>query len=200
MLEGNVGHTNTFIMKKQFKRALSALVLFIACLTGSYAQTENSQKVDFSHWGVHYTADFDYIDQGTYGASVHSLKNNKIGFSVNILSTNLYIVDFNSTAFSFKGGPNYSYTLSDDVCFYIPLQLNVLNQSYPTYKYVSTGGYSSIEEGETEEKWYWGFDLTPTLAFKFGRVILSAGMQFRWLNGASKIGTAGMISIGRTIF
>ena len=65
--------------------------------------------------------------------------------------------------------------------------------NYPEYK------YDSYNKKEIKKEFNWGLDLTPSLALKLDKLVLSAGIQFNWMEGASKIGTAGMIGIGYTL-
>ena len=193
------------IMKKQFKRALSALVLFVACLSSGYAQEnllidsscrseageENvSQSEVLGILGLHYAADLDYIDQGMYGYGFNVLKNKHIGVSFSI-NSDMGLVDSDYSSYLVKIGPNYSYAISDKLWFFAPLCVDLVWSNYPEYK--------SYNKKEIKKEFNWGLDLTPALAFKLGKLVLSAGIQFNWMEGASKIGTAGMIGIGYTL-
>lgn len=187
-------------MKKQFKLALSALVLFVACLSSGYAQenalispTGDASKQSVSQgevllfWDIQYTADLDYIDQGMYGFSMNRLENKRIGISVSA-KVNYGLVDSDYASSLIKIGPNYSYALTDKLWFYAPLCANLIISNYPSY--------DKYGNEELEMDVNWGVDLTPSLAFKFSELILSVGMQLSWTKGANEIGTAGMIGVG----
>lgn len=188
------------IMKKQFKRALSALVLFVACLSSGYAQENafisptsdaSEQSVSQSEvllfWDLQYTADPDYIDQGMYGFGINRLENKRIGISFSA-KANYGLIDSDYASSLVKIGPNYSYALSDKLWLYVPLCANLIISNYPSY--------NKYGNEELEMDVNWGLDLTPSLALKFGEFIFSVGMQLSWTKGVSEIGTAGTIGIG----
>ncbi len=165
---------------------LALTVLFSISSTG-YSQNEYSKEIDlstFSSWGLQYAADLDYIDEGFYGYYFNDLGLfNEWGFSFSA-NTNVGIVDYDYSSYVVKFGPNYAYALSDKACLYMPLLVDLMWSSYRN------------SENKRKEKFHWGLELVPSIGFKLGKTVLSAGMFLSWGEGSSEIGTGAVISIG----
>lgn len=139
---------------------LSAVVLLVMLVFAGYAQEAEhaaSSEVDkssFSHYGIHYSADFESLDKGFYGFSGHSF-GKYVGVSLSLLNFNYGLVDSDYTSYLAKIGPNYSCAFSEHVCFYVPLFFDMMWSSYPTMKHVEADtffGHASFDKKELKRK------------------------------------------------
>ncbi len=205
--QGVAGQTNTVIMKQTLKRMLSAVVLLVMLVFAGYAQeaapaaSSEVDKSSFSHYGIHYSADFESLDKGFYGISGHSF-GKYVGVSLSLLNFNYGLVDSDYASYLSKIGPNYSYAFSKHVCFFVPLYLDLMWSSYPTMKHVEADtmfGHVSYDKKESKRKFHWGFELVPSFAFNAGKVVFTVGVSFNWIHKSDEIGTGGVVGIGLKI-
>lgn len=126
-------------------------------------------------------------ERGFYGWNVDAFRNKKLGFSAGMLM-NHGIMDWEWASMLIRFGTNYSYFLSKNVTIYAPLRAVVVNSNYQDFEDIKHDSYS--------DKWDWGADLTPTLAFRLGRIQIGAGVNFLWMKDADKIETNFEASIG----
>ncbi len=199
----------TFIMKTTLKRAFSLIAVLVLLVSTSYAQeaapatSSEIDKSSFSHYGIHYSADFESLDAGFYGFSGHTFGTfgKHIGVSLS-LNFDFGLVDSDYTSCLGKFGPNYSYAFSEHVCFYVPLFFDMMYSSNPTMKHVEADthfGHASFDKKELKRKFHWGFELAPSFAFKAGKVIFTAGITLNWMHKADEISTGGIVGIGLEI-
>lgn len=182
-------------------------VMLVLLISASYAQETvpaTSPEIDkspFSHYGIHYSADFESLDTGFYGFSGHSFGTfgKNFGISLSLLNFNFGLVDSDYTSYLAKIGPNYSYAFSEHVCFYVPLFFDLMYSSYPTIKHVEADtmfGHASYDKKESKHKIHWGVELVPSFAFKAGKVIFTAGLSLNWMYKVNEIRTGGVIGVG----
>ena len=134
----------------------------------STTSSKTLSPYDYCFYGLTYIADFDYIDKGVYGFAGHVFGSTGFGVSFD------FGWNFEYNIFQCKIGPNYCLPLSEHAFFYTPLQAVLNWQSF---------------EGEDDNEFSWGAQLTPSMGLKFGKFIFAAGVAFSWAEGSDKIGT-----------
>lgn len=152
--------------------------------TDADSSSENT-LLDYSFYGLSYTADFDYAEYGTWSAGGHIFDIGSTGLGVSFASgTNFR----ENSTFVIKLGPNYSALISKDVVFYVPLYASLNWSNY------SVGSGKTFK---TKTKFQFGLELTPSIGVKLGKkVVLSAGIALGWSDGAKKIGTGFNVGLG----
>lgn len=153
--------------------------------TDADSSSENT-LLDYSFYGLSYTADFDYAEYGTWSVGFHifgRFGSSGLGISMAVGSN----FRENNTL-TCKLGPNYSVLISKEVFFYVPLYASLNWSSY------SVGSGKTFK---TKTKFQFGLELTPSIGVKLGKkVVLSAGIALGWSDGAKKIGTGFNVGLG----
>lgn len=136
---------------------------------------------DFSSFKLHYMADFDNFDKGSYGIGGHMFGTKGFGLTYG-LYCNAGIVDISYATFGFTIGPCAGFNLGDYVALFTPLQ------GY--FSWTSTGS------GSSKKAFGWSLGVEPTIAFRLGKIIIYAGVPLSYNFETEKFGKALEVALG----
>ena len=140
---------------------------------------------DFSSFKLHYMADFEHFDKGSYGFGFHILgAGSPFGVSLS-LYYNGGIVDVKYATYAFSIGPNVGFNLGDYVALFTPIQ------GY--FGWTGQGG------GSSGTAFGWSLGVQPTIAIRLGKVVIYAGVPLSYNIEAEKFGKALELAIGFNI-